>query len=140
MGILPSFGDNNQGMPTPPTDREVAQQVQQQYIDPLAQAQLARANGAFDPSGDSTGVAMITVENRRMIDEFRARLRGYTIVRRINVDTGEEQEPEIKKFGEPVMNEEGVNHLVGLYEFTISKSIMLSNIPIKGTKISKNAK
>lgn len=113
---------------------EVPQYVQpdysQQYMDPLAAAQLSNS---YDRMGisDSVGVANITVDNHKIIEEFKSRLQGYTLKRRFNLETGQEMEPEKIIFTAPVMNDEGVNHLCGLMEVALAKNIMLSNIPEK---------
>lgn len=112
------------GMNAPPTP----QQPVYEQLDPLAAAQLSR-NWEQDPS--AVGVAQITVDNRRIIEEFKARLRGYIVERRFDFSTGMELEPQVKKFGLPLMNEEGINHLCGILESALSKNIMLSNIPTK---------
>lgn len=101
------------------------------YLDPMAAAQLSRS---WEQDASAVGVAHITVDNRRIIDEFKSRLRGYIIQRQFDSDTGEELAPKMIKNGSPVMNEEGVNHLCGILEASLSKSIMLSNIPTKDAK------
>ena len=112
--------------PPPPTQSDASM-----YLDPMQAAQMTRG---FDSDPSSVGIAQITVDNKRMIDEFRARLRGYRVVHRVNPETGEEAPPESVKFGEPVLNEDGINHLCGILESALSKNIMLSNIPIKDEK------
>lgn len=111
--------------------QEAQAAAQPPLLDPMAAAQLSR-QWETDPS--AVGVAQITVDNRRIIEEFKARLRGYFIQRQFDENTGEELEPKKILLGSPVMNEEGVSHLVGLLEASLSKSIMLSNIPTKSEK------
>lgn len=136
MGITDIFRQQ-QDPYGPPTDQQVQDQIKQQYQDPLAAAQLSRAYDALGQ--DATGVAMITVENQKMIDQFKARMRGYIVKPTVNMETGEPGKPELVKFGEPVMSEEGINYLVGMMEMALTKSIMLSHIPIKNDKwILKN--
>lgn len=95
-------------------------------MDPLAAAQIySRLE-----DNSSVGIANITVDNRRIIEEFRERLRGYRIKKKINYETGEIIGVENEKFGEPMMSEDGINHLCGLLESALSKNIMLSNIPL----------
>lgn len=134
MGILDTIGlrkqpDMSDIMPPP------QQIIGEQYMDPLAAAQLSRA---YEVDNGAVGVAMITVDNKRIIDEFKNRLQGYTLRPRINVETGEVNGYDKDRFGDPVMNEEGINHLCGLFEFTLNKAIMLSNIPTKDEKWIKN--
>lgn len=130
------FGGNateQNAYPPLPTDEQVQQSVNQQYMDPLAAAQLTRATDQNQFS-DSTGVANITLDTNKDIEEFKTRLRGYYMKPRVNLETGEELEPERVKFGDPVMNEEGINHLVGLLKFVLNKNTTLSNTLVSKEK------
>ena len=104
---------------------------QPQTMDPMMAAQLTRM---YEADAGAVGVAQITVDNKKLVEEFKARMRGYIIRRKFNMDTGQEEGNELVKFGEPVMNEEGINHVCGLLESFLSKNIMLSNIPLKDHK------
>lgn len=97
-------------------------------MDPLSAAQI---NRTWDSNDNYFGIANLTVDNKRNVEEFRARLRGYSIKRRYDSNTGVELEAKLDKYGEPMMNDEGINHLCGILESFMSKGIMLSNIPEK---------
>lgn len=113
-----------------PTEQELMQQAaqvqSQSPLDAMSAAQLGKMWN--NDENYSFGIANLTLDNRRAVEEFRAKLRGYEIVRRVDKD-GNELAPEKKMFGDPMMNENGVSHLCGLLESAMSKNIILSNIP-----------
>ena len=105
---------------------------EQQY-DPLAISEMHRR--LENEQSGFVGIATLTLDNTRTIDEFRARLQGKVLKRRVNLETGEEMQPIEEKRGEPLMNNEGINHLVGALEFCLSRNITLSNIPKEREKM-----
>lgn len=93
--------------------------------------------GSLRDSMEMVGLAGVTIDNKEIVEEFRAKLRGYKLKKTYDPRTGEEKtEPE--KFGEPFCNDDGINELSGDLAIYTSKIWILSNIPKNESNMIKN--
>lgn len=82
------------------------------------------------PPGGGSELAQKTLDNQETIEQFRNGLKGYRKRKDFDIVTGKEVIT-IEKFGEPVMNENGINELCRDLEMYLSKPFILSNFPEK---------
>ena len=80
------------------------------------------------PQLANAAIAAQATDNDDTIRDFRDGLRGYRELKRMNPMTGME-DVLIERFGEPAMNEEGINELVAELRMYLSKTYILSAIP-----------
>lgn len=127
MGLLDGIlgnkkGDSGPGMDMPMMGMDPYSGYAQ-GIDPAAMQML----NAPQSQGNAQ-IAQFSVENDEIIETIKVELQGYRIVR--NYDFGSKQET-IKKelFGEPVMNDMGINETCRTLRMFLSKPFVLSNFP-----------
>lgn len=98
-----------------------------QMIDPNAMA-LMNA-----PNRTSRDMAEFTTSNEEPIEKFKEGLRGLRQYKSYNIHTGQ-TEIKSEKFGEPALNDEGINELGRDLDMYLSKPFILSNIPKEDKK------
>jgi len=85
--------------------------------------------GGFNSEANAS-IAQITLDIDQDIEDFKASLKGYKVIKKLNAVTGEESEEKIN-FGKRFCNDDGINQLVGDLRVGMSKMITLSNVPQK---------
>lgn len=98
-----------------------------QMIDPNA---LALMNA---PTETTQGMAEFTTNNEEPIEKFKEGLRGYRQTKEYDLQTGQTRVV-IHQFGEPAMNDQGVNELGRDLDMYLSKPFILSNVPKEDKK------
>lgn len=99
-----------------------------QGIDP-ATMQLLNAPGG---QGNAQ-IAQFAIDNDEIIDTIKSELEGYRIVKKYDMDS-KQMKDERETFGEPIMNEKGINETCRILRMFLSKPFLLSNFPKEDRK------
>lgn len=81
------------------------------------------------PGGQGNAqIAQFAIENDQIIEDIKEELRGYRVNKRFNIETKKEETEKVK-FGEPIMNDTGINETCRILRLFLSKPFLLSNFP-----------
>jgi hypothetical protein len=94
-----------------------------QPMDPSMMGMLNAPN-----TGSNAQIAQYAVDNDDIVETIKSELRGYRIVQEYDIEKKEYVAKEIR-FGDPVMNEMGVNETCRILRMFLSKPFVLSNFP-----------